>query len=67
MNYYFVSASDGSTHVIVAESPENARGIATQSGIEVINLYELLDKTFNEEGFLVSTPAFGLCVHACKD
>lgn len=55
MKYYFLADSGGGTHIIVAASLDRAREIARGSDLEITTLYELVEDTFKDEGFLISS------------
>lgn len=54
MKYFFVLDKSGKRHIVVAENIDNAVEVAEKAEIERVDIYELKEGTFREQGILIS-------------
>lgn len=54
MKYFFALDTKQKRHIIVAEDSERADIVIKSAGMEREELYQLMEDTFDIEGFLIS-------------
>lgn len=54
MKYYFVKATTGERHTVVAKDEKSLKSILKKSDVEAELYYELKEDTFEDEGFLIT-------------
>ncbi|MCR3759162.1 hypothetical protein KYB31_09185 [Clostridium felsineum] len=54
IKYYFVKATTGKRHIVIAKNEEDLKNVLEKAKVETDCSYELEEDTFNNSGFLIS-------------